>query len=72
MNTWPSGKREAIHQDQHEQWNAKHYPGTRQICHVCEEPTDRCQEDALWSKEEYPLCERCYLNDLCGGLYREL
>ena len=29
-NTWPGGVRKALHQDEHERWNASHYPGTRQ------------------------------------------
>ena len=29
-NTWLGGVRKALHQDEHERWNASHYPGTRQ------------------------------------------
>lgn len=60
MNTWPKGYRHAIHQNEHESWNAKNYPGTRQICFVCYEPTERCEEDAFWSEEGNPLCRECF------------
>lgn len=59
-NSWPGGYRHAMHQDVHERWNAQHYPGTRQLCWICEEPTGRCEEDALWNADGNPLCERCY------------
>jgi len=61
MNTWPKGKREALSQDQHEQWNARTFPGTRQLCSFCGEPTGRCSEDEL--RMEYgdgPYCEPCF------------
>jgi len=61
MNTWPGGKRHAIHQYEHEKWNAKNYPGTRQLCTKCDEPTGRCEEDALLDEETgEPLCEDCW------------
>lgn len=63
MNTWPDGKRHAMHQDQHEAWNAKHYPGTRQLCSLCNEPTGRCEEDTIWHNDD-PICEGC-----CTMLY---
>ena len=51
----------AISQAAHEQYNAKHYPGTRQMCIKCYTPTGRCEEDALYTGDEYgPLCEICY------------
>lgn len=59
MNEWPGGYRHAMHQSDHERWNATQYPGTRQLCSVCNEPTGRCEEDAIWSKEGKPLCEGC-------------
>lgn len=59
-NNWPRGKREALHQTEHEQWNACNYPGTRQLCSHCEEPTGRCEEDSLWDSEGEPCCEECY------------
>ena len=64
MNTWPTGYRCAISQDAHEKWNAFNYPGTRQLCIKCEEPTGRCEEDALDIEDEdgnvEPYCESCY------------
>jgi formylmethanofuran dehydrogenase subunit E len=46
-------------QDAHESWNALHYPGTRQLCSLCDEPTGHCEEDTL-EHGEGPLCEPCY------------
>jgi hypothetical protein len=60
MNTWPGGYRHALSQDQHEVWNARHYPGTRQLCIKCDEPTGRCEDDTLDHDGEGPLCESCY------------
>lgn len=59
-NTWPGKKRHAMHQSEHECWNAKYYPGTRQLCSECDQPTGRCEDDTLWSKAEEPLCEECW------------
>lgn len=50
----------AMHQSQHEAHNAKHYPGTRQMCVECDEPTERCEEDALWNDDGEPLCPTCH------------
>ncbi len=58
-NTWPGGARRALHQHEHEQWNDANYPGTRQLCANCEEPTERCEDDAIWNEEGEPLCEGC-------------
>ncbi len=69
MNTWPGGKRHAMHQSEHEKWNANHYPGTRQLCSICEQPTGRCEDDTLWSESDEPLCEECWR--LQGGLKEE-
>ena len=63
MNEWPGGKRHAMYQSEHEAWNASHYPGTRQLCSECETPTDRCEDDSLYSDEDCqvgPLCEDCW------------
>jgi len=49
----------AMTPDQHEQYNAQHYPGTRQLCAKCEEPTGRCEEDTIHSPDDEPLCEEC-------------
>ncbi len=59
-NTWPGGVRHAMHQDEHEAWNARTYPGTLQLCSRCKEPTGHCEEDTLWSEEGEPLCKECY------------
>ena len=59
-NTWPDGVRHAISQSEHERWNAGNYPGTRQMCSKCDEPTGRCEDDTLWSADEDPLCEECW------------
>jgi len=52
-------------QSAHEAWNARHYPGTRQLCVLCGDPTGRCEEDMLYhedgGQEVGPLCEDCYL-----------
>ena len=63
MNTWPDGQRRALSQSDHEQWNARVYPGTRQICERCGQPTERCEDDSLYSGEDCedgPLCYACY------------
>ena len=60
MNTWPGGYRHAISQSDHERWNARHYPGTRQLCSRCEIPTGRCEEDTLSIEDDGPLCESCW------------
>lgn len=63
MNTWPDGYKHAMSQDAHEAWNAKNYPGTRQLCSECGEPTGRCEEDSIYLDDDGeigPLCEECY------------
>lgn len=60
MNTWPDGQRRALTQSQHESWNDANYPGTRQLCECCDEPTGRCEEDSMYANDEGPLCEECY------------
>ena len=60
MNEWPRGRRHAMYQKEHEAWNSKHYPGTRQLCSKCEQPTGRCEDDTLPSDDEEPLCEECW------------
>ena len=48
-------------QDAHEAWNARNYPGTRQLCCDCDEPTGRCEEDSMYADDDHgPLCEPCY------------
>lgn len=58
-NTWPGGVRHAMLPSEHEAWNSHEYPGTLQLCSVCDEPTGRCDEDAIWSGDGEPLCEEC-------------
>jgi len=60
-NTWPGGYRHAMDQNEHEKWNAMHYPGTLQLCCVCDEPTGRCEEDSMYIDDLGPLCEECYI-----------
>jgi len=58
--TWPGGHRHAMHQSEHEAWNANNYPGTRQLCSMCEKPTGRCEDDTLLNEDNEPICEECY------------
>lgn len=58
-NEWPGGHRHAMEQHEHEAWNARHYPGTRQLCSRCGNETDRCEEDSL-DIGDGPVCEVCY------------
>ena len=60
MNTWPGGKRRALSQDEHERWNSYNYPGTKQICIMCNEPTGNCEEDSIYSEDGEPICSECY------------
>ena len=62
-NTWPGGGRHPMHQSEHEQWNARNYPGTRQLCSKCGDATGRCEDDTIWSADDQPLCESCGLID---------
>ena len=51
----------ARHQYEHEAINAREYPGTRQMCSICDEPTGRCEEDSLFAEgNESPICEECW------------
>ena len=54
------GVRRALDQDQHRAINARHFPGTRQLCGKCSEPTGHCEEDSLYIDDDGPLCETCY------------
>ena len=63
MNTWPGGTKMALYQSEHEEWNAKRFPGTRQFCVECDTPTGRCEDDSLYADDDGevgPLCEECY------------
>lgn len=59
-NTWPGGMRHAMHQSEHESWNSHTYPGTRQLCHTCDEPTGHCEDDSNRDDEGHPLCDDCW------------
>ena len=59
-NTWPGRYRHALSQDEHFAWNAQNYPGTRQLCIKCEEPTGRCEDDSIYvNNGDGPLCINC-------------
>lgn len=61
MNTWPKGYRHSISQRLHEEWNKSNYPGTRQLCIECGEPTEKCEEDSIYTEEgKGPFCLKCY------------
>lgn len=60
MNSWPGGKQKPLTQYEHSKWNAHQYPGTRQLCCECEQPTNRCEEDDLWDEDIGPYCSECY------------
>lgn len=51
-------------QSEHECHNASHYPGTRQLCVICDDPTGRCEDDSLYWEGEGPLCNECYWEKL--------
>lgn len=59
MNSWPNGIRRALTQSEHEEWNNAVYPGTREICCKCDEPTGRCEEDNITDDDGEPYCECC-------------
>ena len=59
MNTWPCGNRRAMSQSEHEAWNYRNYPGTCQLCHKCEQPTGRCEEDSMCDEDGNAPCETC-------------
>jgi len=60
-NTWPGGSRRAMTQSEHDTWNAQSYPGTRQLCVKCDDPTGRCEDDSLFLDDSVgPLCPECW------------
>lgn len=60
-NSWPGGQRRPITQAEHDEWNRDNYPGTRQICEKCGNPTERCEYDSLYLDDGTgPLCDDCY------------
>ena len=34
----------------------QHYPGTRQVCAECGEPTGNCEEDSIYNNNDEPIC----------------
>ena len=66
-NSWPGGYRHAMDQGIHARWNAEHYPGTRQMCVECDQPTGQCEEDGWWNEDGDPLCRECYVKQLGEG-----
>ena len=62
MNTWPNGYRHAMTQSDHENWNADNYPGTREICCKCDEPTGNCEEDNILGDDGEPYCHGCAID----------
>lgn len=68
MNTWPGGSRQAISQSDHEEWNSSNYPGTREICSKCDNPTGNCEEDNITDEEGLPYCLECAIQEnICEG-----
>lgn len=54
----------ALSQDTHRQINSRHYPGTRQMCVICDQPTGRTTgEDSMYNGDEGPVCEECHRED---------
>ena len=53
------GSHRSLDQSQHGAINSRYYPGTRQLCVLCHEPTGRCEEDSMGG-DDGPLCESCY------------
>lgn len=65
INTWPGGIRQSLSQDEHKRYNSTPYPGTRQLCSLCGEPTGRCEEDSMYLfNTEDPICENCYCKEV--------
>lgn len=50
QNTWPGGYMHAMDQEEHARWNAANYPGTRELCVLCDAPTGRAGrgEDSIF------------------------
>ena len=60
MTEW--WKEKTHDQATHRAINAVHYPGTRQLCIDCDQPTGRCEEDSNFIGDFGPLCDECYIN----------
>ena len=60
-NSWPKGFRHLMSPSEHDEWNARNYPGTRQLCTACDAPTGQCEEDSFYADNgEGPLCRACW------------
>jgi ferredoxin len=56
-----ANSRRARSQSEHMKINSREYPGTRQLCIECGEPTERCEEDAIYTDDGLgPFCLECY------------
>ncbi len=65
-NTWPGGSRHGMTQSEHEEWNASNYPGTLQLCCVCDDPTGRCEDDSIdCGCGAGPFCVDCWHGHWC-------
>lgn len=60
---------EFLGQSEHARINAREYPGTRQLCSRCDEPTGRGEDDTIWSADDKPLCEDCHDMDVAKGIF---
>ncbi len=48
-------------QTEHALINSREYPGTRQICVICDQPTGLCEDDEIYTDAgKGPLCFDCY------------
>jgi len=68
MERRKAGHRRALSQDARAAINARHYPGTRQLCAECGSPTGRCEDDSIFIGDIGPLCESCRDSICSGGL----
>jgi hypothetical protein len=67
----------AYSQKEHERINAREYPGTRQMCCFCGEPTGRCEDDSIniddyvfdWAKRELVFSKDDYTGPMCEECY---
>ena len=59
-NTWPGGVRRPISQTEHDEWNRINYPGTRQMCEVCDGETGRTEDSSLKNDDGLVVCRSCF------------
>ncbi len=57
-------------QSQHECHNRSHYPGTRQICDWCDDPTGRCEDDEITYQGDV-ICPECFSEEGSETISRE-